>query len=83
MTVVFSVFPDAHFGGSRIFPTLREARAYVGDNDLKDYVIERHVMVRPTVESMISIINSQGMGWSTGSIVVSAKGHYAPRQEAA
>lgn len=76
MTVIFTVFPDAGEGGTMLFPSLRAAKAYVKENALTDFVIERHMMVRPTVENVIDIVNSRGGLWSAGHVTVKATGIY-------
>lgn len=48
---------------NQLFKTLREAKAYVSENDIKDYYIQKSKMTKPTADAMIAIINSEGGSW--------------------
>lgn len=64
MTQVYNVF-DGERG--TVFKTLKQAHDYIKEHNPKYWVITRHTLVRPTVDSIIKIINSEGGSWSIDS----------------
>lgn len=58
----------------KLFRTLREAKAFISENEITDYYIQKSKMTKPTVEAMIDIINSQGGSWCEESYGVIASG---------
>lgn len=48
---------------NKMFKTLREAKAYVAENEIADFYIQKCKLTKPTVDAMIAIINAEGGSW--------------------
>jgi hypothetical protein len=70
MATAYTIFAPQYLEERRVFRTIREAKDFVKLHGVKYYAIEKHKVVRLTIDNVLAIINSDGGQWSESSEVV-------------